>query len=148
MRRKYPLTSPDFRFDGDRVHCKCPIEYCNHTWPAEAAEQLLTHWHLAVRFNLSIAEIYYMVAAIVPDRTEAEQRELDEVVGGLERDADLMKLRLPPDELLVVMRRQVETLCWLRERFPGRPKVEATILEVMGALGLRARAAREIQNDV
>jgi hypothetical protein len=90
-----------------------------------------------------------MVAAIVPDRTEAEQREIDEVMDGLKRDADLMKLRLPPEEITVIMRRQVETLCWLRDRFPGRAKVEATIREVMGALeGLRARAAREIQNAV
>jgi hypothetical protein len=58
-----------------------------------------------------------------------------------------MKLRLPPEELVVVMRRQVENLGWLRDRFPGRAKVEATIREVMGALeGLRARAAREIEH--
>jgi hypothetical protein len=43
MRRKHPLTSPDFVFDGNSVHCQCPIEYCSHSWPASAAEQLLTH---------------------------------------------------------------------------------------------------------
>jgi hypothetical protein len=148
MRREYPLTSPDFHFSGDIVYCKCPIEHCNHTWPREWAEELLEHWHLAVRFNHSIREIYYMVAAIVPDWTEAEQHKLDEVLDGLERDGALMKLRLPPDELVVVMRRQVENLLWLRDRFGGA-KVEATIREMMGALErLRARAAKEIEHGL
>jgi hypothetical protein len=133
---------------GDRFHLRDPVDgKTSISWPTEHYDLCVLFQRAAVKFNLTIAELDKMVAQIVPDWTQELTREYREVIWGLERDAALMKLQLPPEEIVVVMKRQVETLCWLRDRFPGRAKVETTIREVMAALeGLRERAAREIEH--
>jgi hypothetical protein len=99
---------------------------------------------VAMKFNVSIRELSYLSDALDPPRyrTEAEAREFKERIRSAERDAALLKLKLPVEELLAIRDRAEEGLRWYLATFPpGRRAEEEAKLAVREA-ELKAVRAR------
>jgi hypothetical protein len=97
----------------------------------------MKYWHAAVKLNLTIAELWHMTVAADPfhDLQMSLMLELQRRREEAERDAALMKLKLPPAEILAIWERSVERLRWVAKQRPERaPEIEADIDSSRGQL--------------
>jgi hypothetical protein len=69
---------------GDRIHLRDPVDgKTSISWPAEHFDLLVLFRKAAVKFNLTIPELYKMVTQIVPDWSEELSRSIERCWMGL-----------------------------------------------------------------
>jgi hypothetical protein len=155
-RRRVPYPIPTYTVSHSTVFMRDPIDGTSHQWDVEHFDLLMMFWKAAVKFNLTIAQLWHISCAVDPQysfRMEA-LIELKERMRVAERDAALLKLKdqLSIEELLAARERAVEGLRWYREHFvdplpPARKaEVEAKLAEQEAEIRKELEAERRQRN--
>jgi hypothetical protein len=119
---------------GHRLHIHDPIDGTSILWPFEDRELLTKFWIAARKTQRTISELWKMAVNVA----------LEEIKAVVMRDGELLKQKLPPEELVELICRQFDVLVWLHQNHPSS-KTEKALAEAQQCLWRLAKKTKGLR---